>query len=69
MMKDFKNKKFENPLFDSEKFELNDIDIDELLDIQHNRLPTRVERCKKKGSSWEIHSISKHQLIISEIAF
>ena len=58
----FKNKIFKIPWFDSENLEFNDTNIDELLDIQHNQLPSSVERWTYKGSSWTINSIIQHQL-------
>ena len=61
-MKLLKNKIFKIPWFDSENLEFNDFDIDELLDIQHNQLPSSVERWTYKGSSWTINSIIQHQL-------
>ena len=44
-----KNKIFADPLFDSEKIEFNDINVEELLDIQHSQLSSRVERCTYEG--------------------
>ena len=44
-----KNKIFADPLFDSEKIEFNDINVDEVLDIQHSQLSSRVERCVYEG--------------------
>ena len=48
------------------KIDFNDINIDELLDIQHNQLAARVERWVYEGSGWAIHSIIQQELI-SEI--
>ena len=40
----FKNKKFADPWFGSGNIKVNNINIDELLDIPHNHLSSRVER-------------------------
>ena len=50
------------------KKEFIDTNIDELLDIQHNQLLTKVERWIYKGLDWTIHSILQHQLVTSETA-
>ena len=63
-----KNKIFADPLFDSEKIEFNDINVDEVLDIQHSQLSSRVERCVYEGWGWTINLIIQHKLVISEIA-
>ena len=42
----FHNKIFADPWFESEKMEFNNINIDELLYIQHNQLSLGVERLK-----------------------
>ena len=44
------------------------MNIDELLDIQYNQLPSRVERWTYEGSGWTIDLILIQQLVISEIA-
>ena len=64
----FKGKVFIDPWFDSETIEFNDINIDQLHDIQHNQLLSRVERWMYEGSGWTIHSILQHHLVNSEIA-
>ena len=50
------------------KIEFNEMNIDELLDIQYNQLPSRVERWTYEGSGWTIDLILIQQLVISEIA-
>ena len=52
----FKNRIFADPWFDSEKIEFNDTNIDELLDIQHNQLSSRVERWTYEGPGWTINN-------------
>ena len=47
--------------------ELCDIKIDEILDIKHNQISSRVERWTYERSGWTIDSIIQHQLVISEI--
>ena len=44
MIKFLKQNIFWDLWFDSEKIEFNDRNIDELFDIQHNQLSSRVER-------------------------
>ena len=46
------------------KIEFDDIDIGELLDIQHKQLSSRVERWTHEGSGSTINSIIQHQLVI-----
>ena len=46
------------------KIEFDDIDIGELLDIQHKQLSSRVERWTYEGSGSTINSIIQHQLVI-----
>ena len=62
----FKNKILKGPWFDSEKLEFNGTNIDELLDIQHNQLSSRVERWTYERSSWTINLIIQYHFIISE---
>ena len=64
----FKNKKFADPWFGSENIKFNNINIDELLDVPHNHLSSRVESWEYEGSGWATHSILLHQLVVSEIA-
>ena len=64
----FKNKKFADPWFGSENIKFNNINIDELLDIPHNHLSSRVESWEYEGSGWATRSILLHQLVVSEIA-
>ena len=64
----FENKIFADPRFDSEKIEFNYINIDELLDIQHNQFSSIVEKWMYERSSWTINWLIQHQLVISEIA-
>ena len=47
----FKNKIFADPWFDSEKLEFSNINIDELLDIQHDQLSSRFERWTFKNQA------------------
>ena len=47
---------------------INDINTDELLDIQHKNVSSKVEKYTYEGLSWTINSIIKHQLVISGIA-
>ena len=51
---------FKNNWFDSEKIEFNDINIDELLDIQHSQVSSRVERWTNEGSGSTVNSIIQH---------
>ena len=53
---------------DSEKIEFNDINIDELLDTQHNQLSSRAGRWTYNRSDLIINSILQYQVVISEIA-
>ena len=46
----------------------NLINIDEILDIQHNQFSLRVDKWTYEGSGWTINLILQHQLVISEIA-
>ena len=68
MSKLLKTKYSQTHWFDSEKLEFNDINIDELLDIQHNQLSSRFERWTYEGSGWKTNSVIQHQLVTSEIA-
>ena len=43
------------------------MNIDELLDIQHNQLSSKVEMWTYEGSGWTINSILQHQLVVSKI--
>ena len=61
-------KHFARPWFHLEKTEFNDLNVDELLDFQHNQISCRVGSWKYEGSIWTINSILQHQLVISEIA-
>ena len=63
----FKNKIFEDRSFLSEKIEFNDANIDEIFDIQHNQLSSRVGRWTYERSGWTSYSILQHQLCILEI--
>ena len=47
---------------------ITDININELLEIQHKQLLPRVERWTCEGSCWTIHSVLQHRLVISGIA-
>ena len=64
----FNNKTFADPWFDSKNIEFNNINIAQLPNIEHNRLTSRVERWRYKGSDWTINSILQHQLVILETA-
>ena len=46
----FKNKFFADLCFDSEEIEFSGINIDQLFDIQHNQLLSRVETWTYDGS-------------------
>ena len=46
----------------------NDITIDKLLDKQQNDLSVRIENWTHEGSGQSIHSILRHERVISEIA-
>ena len=52
----------------SEKIQFSDIETDELLDIQHNPLSSRVERQTYKVSGRPIYSVLQHQLVLSKTA-
>ena len=45
-----------------------DTNIDELLDIQHSQLSSRVERWMYDWSGWTTESAIQYQLVISEIS-
>ena len=64
----FKNKIFADPWFGVERFKFKNITIDEILDIQHKRLSSRVENWTYEVSGWTIYSIIQHQCVISEIS-
>ena len=61
MMKFLKNKIFADPWFESEKIEINYINIDELNGIQHNQLSSRVERWTNEGSGWANYSVMQYK--------
>ena len=56
----FKNKIFADPWFGLERFKFKNINIDEILDIQHKRLSSRVENWTYEVSGWTIYSIIQH---------
>ena len=61
-MKKFSETKYSRSmLIEKKKKEFNDINIDELLDIHHNQLSSRVERWTNEGSGWTINSITHYQ--------
>ena len=66
-MKLSKQKIFADPWFDSGEIEFDDVNIDELLHMEHSELSSRIEMWINEGSSWRINSIIQHQLVISEI--
>ena len=68
MIKFLRVKCFARSLFNLEKTEFNDLNIDELFDFQHNQISYKVGSWKYEGSICTINSILQHQLLISEIA-
>ena len=49
------------------KKEFSDINIDDLLDMQHDQFSSRIERWTYEGSGWILNLVIQHQLVISEI--
>ena len=43
-----------------------DITTDELLDILHDQISSRVESWTYEGSNWNIHSMLQHEYVFSE---
>ena len=66
-MKLSKQKIFADPWFDSGEIEFDDVNIDELLHMEHSELSSRIEMWINEGLSWRINSIIQHQLVISKI--
>ena len=62
-----RSKVFADPWFVSEQIELNNMNADELLGVQHKHLSSRVERGTYEGSGWIISSIIQHQLCYIQI--
>ena len=44
------------------------MNIDEILDKQQTDLSTRIENQAVEGSGWSVHSVLRHQLVVSDIA-
>ena len=57
----------QNYLFDLERIEFNDINIDKLIHVQHNQVLPIVERWTCEESVWNINSVMQHQLRISHL--
>ena len=58
---------FVDPWLDSNKVEFDCINVDEILDNQHNELSTRVKNWTYEGSVWTFYSILQRQPVILEI--
>ena len=62
-----KEKIFADPCLDSNKVELDNIIVDELLDKQH-KVSARVDNCTYEGSGWNLYSILRHLFLFQNLS-